>query len=117
MRISDWSSDVCSSDLGQYTPYASESPLSLPFRIGGKRSSQDQTQLHRARSPMSASIALVDDDRNILTSVSLALQADGFQTSIYTEAATALQAVLERAAEPATRDLKMPRVDGVEGLR
>src|SRR3546814_7734427 len=88
MRISDWSSDVCSSDLGQYTPYASESPLSLPFRIGGKRSSQDQTQLHRDRSPMSASIALVDDDRNILTSVTIGLQAEGFQTRLYTDGET-----------------------------
>src|SRR3546814_15069804 len=99
MRISDWSSDVCSSDLGQYTPYASESPLSLPFRIGGKRSSQDQTQLHRDRSPMSASIALVDADRNILTSVSIALQAEGFQTRIYTDGETALKAMLESRSE------------------
>src|SRR3546814_16367579 len=78
MRISDWSS-TCALPIS----YASESPLSLPFRLGGKRSSQDQTQLHRDRSPMSASIALVDDARNILTSVSIALQAEGFQTRIY----------------------------------
>src|SRR3546814_13540926 len=66
---------------GQYTPYASESPLSLPFRIGGNRSSRDQTPLHRDRSPMSASIALVDDDHHILTSGSIALQAERFQTT------------------------------------
>src|SRR3546814_16719674 len=85
---------------GQYTPYASESPLSLPFRIGGKRSSQDQTQLHRDRSPMSASIALVDEDRNILPPVSLALQAEGFQPRLYTHGKPTLKAIRKSTTEP-----------------
>ena len=41
-------------------------------------------------------IALVDDDRNILTSVSIALQAEGFVTRVYTDGQTALKAFAER---------------------
>src|SRR3546814_14061755 len=63
---------------------------------------------------MSASIALVDDDRNILTSVSIALQAEGFQTRIYTDGETALKAILESPPELAILDIKMPRMDGME---
>src|SRR3546814_3020838 len=66
---------------------------------------------------MSASIALVDDDRNILTSVSIALQAEGFQTRIYTDGETALKAMLESPPELAILDIKMPRMDGMELLR
>ena len=48
---------------------------------------------------MSASIALVDDDRNILTSVSIALQAEGFIVRIYSDSEAALKALLENPPE------------------
>lgn len=66
---------------------------------------------------MTATIALVDDDRNILTSVSIALQAEGFQTRVYTDGETALKALLENPPDLAVLDIKMPRMDGMELLR
>ena len=61
-------------------------------------------------------IALVDDDRNILTSVSIALQAEGFATRLYTDGATALKALLENPPDLAVCDIKMPQMDGIELL-
>ena len=66
---------------------------------------------------MTASIALVDDDRNILTSVSIALQAEGFATRIYSDGESALKALTENPADLAVLDIKMPRMDGLELLR
>jgi two-component system response regulator ChvI len=66
---------------------------------------------------MTASIALVDDDRNILTSVSIALQAEGFAVRIYTDGETALKALTENPPDLAVLDIKMPRMDGMELLR
>jgi len=48
---------------------------------------------------MSQVIALVDDDRNILTSVSIALQAEGFVTRVYTDPTVALKAMTENRSE------------------
>ena len=62
-------------------------------------------------------IALVDDDRNILTSVSLALQAEGFQTRVYADGAVGLKGCLENPPALAVIDIKMPRMDGMEMLR
>ena len=62
-------------------------------------------------------IALVDDDRNILTAVSIALQAEGFATRVYTDGATALKALLDNPPDLAIFDIKMPRMDGFEVLR
>ncbi|WP_394731011.1 response regulator transcription factor [Altererythrobacter sp. GH1-8] len=61
-------------------------------------------------------IALVDDDRNILTSVSIALQAEGFVTRIYSDGETALKALLENPPDLAVFDIKMPKMDGLELL-
>src|ERR1051325_1413658 len=66
---------------------------------------------------MTATIALVDDDRNILTSVSIALQAEGFLTRVYSDGETALKALIENPPELAIFDIKMPRMDGLELLR
>jgi len=66
---------------------------------------------------MSASIALVDDDRNILTSVSIALQAEGFAVRIYSDGEAALRAFAENAPDLVVLDIKMPRLDGMEVLR
>lgn len=62
-------------------------------------------------------IALVDDDRNILTSVSIALQAEGYVTRIYSDGETALKALLENPPDLAVFDIKMPKMDGFELLR
>lgn len=61
-------------------------------------------------------IALVDDDRNILTSVSIALQAEGFVTRIYSDGETALKALLENPPDLGVFDIKMPKMDGLELL-
>ena len=66
---------------------------------------------------MSAAIALVDDDRNILTSVSIALQAEGFTVRLYSDGASALKALVENPPDLAVLDIKMPRMDGMELLR
>jgi two-component system, OmpR family, response regulator ChvI len=66
---------------------------------------------------MSQVIALVDDDRNILTSVSIALQAEGFLTRVYTDGQTALKAFGDNPPDLGVFDIKMPRMDGMELLR
>ncbi|MDE2596261.1 MAG: response regulator transcription factor [Sphingomonadales bacterium] len=63
------------------------------------------------------SIALVDDDRNILTTVSIALQAEGYLTRVYSDGATALRAILDNPPDLAIFDIKMPRMDGLELLQ
>lgn len=62
-------------------------------------------------------IALVDDDRNILTSVAIGLQAEGYATRIYADGEAALKALLENPPDLAVCDIKMPRMDGHELLR
>ena len=66
---------------------------------------------------MTATIALVDDDRNILTSVSIALQTEGFLTRVYSDGETALKALVDNPPDLAIFDIKMPRMDGLELLR
>ncbi len=66
---------------------------------------------------MTATIALVDDDRNILTSVSIALQAEGFLTRVYSDGEAALKALTDNPPDLAIFDIKMPRMDGLELLR
>ena len=66
---------------------------------------------------MRHTIALVDDDRNILTSVSIALQAEGYATRIYADGESALKALSDNPPDLAVCDIKMPRMDGLELLR
>ncbi len=66
---------------------------------------------------MSPVIALVDDDRNILTSVSIALQAEGFVTRVYSDGAAALKAFADNQPDLGVFDIKMPAMDGMELLR
>ena len=66
---------------------------------------------------MSQVIALVDDDRNILTSVSIALQAEGFITRVYTDGAAAVRAFTDNVPDLGVFDIKMPQMDGMELLR
>lgn len=62
-------------------------------------------------------IALVDDDRNILTTVAIGLQAEGFATRVYSDGEAALKALLENPPDLAVCDIKMPRMDGLELLQ
>ena len=62
-------------------------------------------------------IALVDDDRNILTSVSIALEAEGYRIMTYTDGASALEGSKSSPPDLAILDIKMPRMDGMELLR
>jgi two-component system response regulator ChvI len=62
-------------------------------------------------------IALVDDDRHILTSVSMALEAEGYLTQTYTDGVAALQGLEDNPPDMAIFDIKMPRMDGMELLR
>ena len=62
-------------------------------------------------------IALVDDDRNILTSVSIALETEGYRISTYTDGAAALEGLKANPPDLAIFDIKMPRMDGMELLR
>lgn len=66
---------------------------------------------------MTQVIALVDDDRNILTSVSIALQHEGFVTRVYSDPNTALRAINDNPPDLGIFDIKMPSLDGIELLR
>ncbi len=66
---------------------------------------------------MAITIALVDDDRNILTSLSVALQSEGFVTRLYSDGESALKALSDNPPDLAVLDVKMPRMDGMELLR
>ena len=65
---------------------------------------------------MPQTIALVDDDRNILTSVSMTLEAEGFAVRTYTDGAEALRGLMQSPVDLAVLDIKMPRMDGMELL-
>ncbi|SDY16964.1 response regulator transcription factor [Citreimonas salinaria] len=62
-------------------------------------------------------IALVDDDRNILTSVSITLEAEGFEVETYHDGQAALDAFNKRMPDMAVFDIKMPRMDGMDLLQ
>ncbi len=64
-----------------------------------------------------STIALVDDERNILTSLSMALEAEGFKVRTYSDGVAALEAITEEPVDMAVLDIKMPRMDGMELLR
>ncbi|MCX9146659.1 response regulator transcription factor [Erythrobacter sp. WG] len=85
------------------SPTAAEPAPSSPEGAGGQ--------------PRALQIALVDDDRNILTTVSIALQAEGFATRLYSDGETALKALLDNPPDLAVFDIKMPKMDGMELLR
>ena len=65
---------------------------------------------------MPQTIALVDDDRNILTSVSMALEAEGFRVRSYNDGEAGLKGLTAEPPDLAILDIKMPRMDGMELL-
>jgi two-component system response regulator ChvI len=64
-----------------------------------------------------ATIALVDDDKNILTSVSMLLEQEGYQVKTFSDGAAALDGLTAAPPDLAILDIKMPRMDGLELLR
>jgi len=66
---------------------------------------------------VTAKIALVDDDQNILTSVSMVLEAEGYDVKTYNDGASALTALSDEEPDLGVFDIKMPRMDGMELLR
>lgn len=86
-------------------PHPSDPNPSPPETSGGPRPAA------------SARIALVDDDRNILTSVSLTLESEGYGVDTYTDGDAALQGLASRPVDLVVLDIKMPRMDGMEMLQ
>ena len=66
---------------------------------------------------MGHTVALVDDDRNILASVAMALEAEGFQVRTYVDGEQALRGLTAQPVDVAVLDIKMPRMDGMELLQ
>ena len=64
-----------------------------------------------------ATIALVDDDKNILESVTMLLEQEGYHVRAYSDGAAALSALTATPPDLAILDIKMPRMDGLELLR
>ena len=66
---------------------------------------------------MRRTIALVDDDRNILTSVSMTLEAEGYCVRTYSDGEDAYRGITQKPVDLAILDIKMPKMDGMEVLR
>ncbi len=66
---------------------------------------------------MTQTIALVDDDRNILTGISIALEREGFKVQTYIDGESALIGLTRNPPDLAVVDIKMPRMDGEELLK
>ena len=62
-------------------------------------------------------IALVDDDRNILTSIATMLEAEGFEVEIHYDGQAAWEAFTKSMPDLAVLDIKMPRLDGMDLLQ
>ena len=65
---------------------------------------------------MKKKIFLVDDDRNILVSVSMALEAEGFEVVTFNDGEAGLKGIIEQMPDLVILDVKMPRMDGIEVL-
>jgi len=66
---------------------------------------------------MKETIALIDDDRNILTSISMALEKEGFKVQTYLDGESALIGLSRTPPDLAVIDIKMPKMDGEELLK
>jgi two-component system response regulator ChvI len=104
-------------NLRQRPRQALQHPKSRPIAVNGVCFYKGKNVGQNRQALMDRTIALVDDDRNILTSVSIGLQAEGFRTRIYSDGETALRALRDEPADLAVLDVKMPRMDGFELLR
>ena len=66
---------------------------------------------------MKNNVFLIDDDKNILTSISMLLENEGYKVSTFSDGESGLKAILENSPDIAVVDIKMPRLDGVELLK
>ena len=66
---------------------------------------------------MENKIALIDDDQNILSSVSMLLEEEGYEVLTYNDGLSGLQGVLKEQVSLVVLDIKMPRMDGLETLQ
>ena len=66
---------------------------------------------------MKNNIFLIDDDKNILTSVSILLESEGYKVNTFSDGESGLKAILENSPDIAIVDIKMPRLDGIELLK
>ena len=66
---------------------------------------------------MKNNVFLIDDDKNILTSVSMLLETEGYKVKTFTDGESGLEAILENNPDIAIVDIKMPRLDGIELLK
>lgn len=88
-------------------PRMTATPIDPPEDTAANSAAAGQTP-----SAAGQTIALVDDDRNILASVSIGLQAEGFATRVYADGTSALKALLDNPPDLAVVDIKMPRMTG-----
>ena len=66
---------------------------------------------------MKSNVFLIDDDKNILTSVSMLLETEGYKVRTFSDGESGLKALLESDPDIAVVDIKMPRLDGIELLK
>ena len=66
---------------------------------------------------MKNNVFLIDDDKNILASVSILLETEGYKVSTFSDGESGLKAILESSPDIAVVDIKMPRLDGSELLK
>ena len=66
---------------------------------------------------MKNNVFLIDDDKNILTSISMLLENEGYKVSTFSDGESGLKAILENNPDIAVVDIKMPRLDGIELLK
>ena len=66
---------------------------------------------------MTKRIALVDDDQNILTSVALTLESEGYEVDCYNDGEAAVRGLASKSVDLGVFDIKMPRMNGIELLQ
>ena len=66
---------------------------------------------------MKNNVFLIDDDKNILASVSILLETEGYKVSTFSDGESGLKAILESSPDISVVDIKMPRLDGIELLK
>jgi two-component system, OmpR family, response regulator ChvI len=96
---------------------ASDSQLLIDSAAQKPESDEKSRKTSSRRKQAMSKIALVDDDRNILTSVSMTLEAEGFEVETYNDGQAALDAFNKRLPDMAVLDIKMPRMDGMDLLQ
>ncbi len=112
-----WGGAPASGSLDRRHGFAGLGLEPLPLKPAGCGVMFTRAAAHQRTDCLMPTIALVDDDRNILTSVSIALEAEGFRIQTYTDGSSALDGLKQNPPDLAIFDIKMPRMDGMELLR